>query len=101
MIESQTFIVRQKSYEENKDLFFKLRLNARNELFLRLAEYLITKYLSEYKHQTVSSLGNQPKLKWDLVKKLFNEFENTLKNDTFLAEENVDRKSTRLNSSHV
>lgn len=95
LIESQTFIVWQKSYEENKDLFFKLRLNARNELFLRLAEYLITKYLSEYKHQTVSSLGNQPKLKWDLVKKLFNEFENTLKNDTFLAEENVWEEFTK------
>lgn len=45
-IKSQTFIIWQEAYDENRALFYKLRLRARTEMHLRLTEFMVAKYFS-------------------------------------------------------
>lgn len=88
-VESETFIVWDRSYKENKKLFSMLRLKARNEVVLRVTEYLIANFLNKYEHYLVASWKNNPEIKWGLLKKLFIRFESLIRNDTFLSDERV------------
>src|SRR5699024_9260566 len=44
-VPSETFIVWQCSYDENNDLFYKIRKNARREMIVRLIEYIFEKFI--------------------------------------------------------
>lgn len=89
-IESDTFIIWQQSYQENKELFFKLRLNARNELILTIAKVIVTYLLNKYENHFKTSINNHPRLKEkEFIDQLIQKFDYILKNDTFLADYEV------------
>src|SRR5699024_8796006 len=62
-IQSETFIIWQRSYKENKELFFKLRLKARDELILRIAKLIVTYLLTKYEDYTTPPRVEYPTLK--------------------------------------
>ncbi|MDV6377094.1 helix-turn-helix transcriptional regulator [Sporosarcina sp. GW1-11] len=84
---SETFIVRQQKYEENFDLFFKLRIKARDEMLVRITEFLTAKFYSTNEHHLIPLLENKPTLKWEILNKLFQKYEAMLKLNTRLNDE--------------
>lgn len=89
-IESETFIIWQQSYRENKELFFKLRLNARNELTLRIAKVIVAYLLNKYEKYSATTINNHSRLKEKkYIDQLIQKFDNLLKQDTFLADYEV------------
>ncbi|MBM7599974.1 DNA-binding transcriptional regulator YiaG [Virgibacillus halotolerans] len=89
-IKSDTFIIWQQSYQENKELFFKLRLNARNELIIRIVKVIVAYLLNKYQDYSTTSIHEHPKLKEnDFIEKLIEKYDCILKNDSFLADYKV------------
>lgn len=89
-IKSDTFIIWQQSYQENKELFFKLRLNARNELIIRIAKVIVAYLLNKYQDYSTTSIHEHPRLKEnDFIDKLIEKYDSILKNDSFLADYKV------------
>ncbi len=86
-VNSETFIVWQHAYEENVELFYKLRMRARNEMLLRITEFMVAKFFSEYENYLVPILKNKTKLKWDLLNKLFHKYESMLHQNTRILDE--------------
>ncbi|PIC63709.1 hypothetical protein CSV79_10245 [Sporosarcina sp. P13] len=84
---SETFIVRQQKYEENFDLFYKLRIKARNEMLVRITEFMTAKFYSTNEHHLIPLLENKPTLKWEILHKLFQKYEAMLKLNTRLNDE--------------
>lgn len=89
-IESETYIIWQQSYQENKGLFFKLRLNARDQLILRIAKAIVAYLLNKYEEYPETSIKDHPRLNENkYIDQLIQKFDYILKNDTFLAEYEV------------
>lgn len=86
-IKSETFIIWQHAYKENKDLFYKLRLRARNEMLQRLTEFMVAKFFSMHENELTPLLKNKPTLKWELLNKVFKKYETLLKENTRLDDE--------------
>ncbi|WP_245698330.1 helix-turn-helix domain-containing protein [Sporosarcina ureilytica] len=86
-IKSETFIVWQEAYEENIDLFYNLRINARNEMLRRITEFMVAKFFSTNENYLNPLLKNKPTLKWDMLNKLFVKYETMLSNNTRLNDE--------------
>ncbi|WP_158232611.1 helix-turn-helix transcriptional regulator [Sporosarcina sp. P26b] len=77
-VKNETFIVRQQSYEENIQLFFKQRMNARYEMLAKVTEFMTAKFFSTYESHLVPLLENKPTLKWEIINKLYSKYEKLL-----------------------
>lgn len=86
-IKSETFIIWQHAYSKNIDLFYKLRLRARNEMLQRLAEFMVAKFFSMNENELAPLLKDKPTLKWELLNKVFKKYETLLKENTRLNDE--------------
>ncbi|ARD46919.1 helix-turn-helix domain-containing protein [Sporosarcina sp. P33] len=86
-VKNETFIVRQKNYEENIQLFFKLRLNARYELLAKVTEFMTAKFFRTYESHLTPLLENKPTLKWEIINKLYRKYETMLSSHARLNEE--------------
>lgn len=86
-IKSESFIVWQQAYEENIELFYKLRVRARNEMLLRITEFMIAKFFSSHENYLTPLLKNKPTLKWEILKKLSSKYEMMLINHTRINDE--------------
>ncbi|WHX26923.1 helix-turn-helix transcriptional regulator [Virgibacillus halodenitrificans] len=88
--DSDTFVICQQTYQQNKKLFLKLRINARNELILRMAKVIIIYLLKRYKAKSSITLTNQPQFKdTQFIHSLVKQIEVMLKEQTFLADNKV------------
>ncbi|WP_301109304.1 helix-turn-helix transcriptional regulator [Sporosarcina sp.] len=77
-VKNETFIVRQQIYEDNIDLFFKLRVNARREVLKKATEFMIAKFYSAYEGHLAPLLENKPTLKWEIINKLYDKYHKML-----------------------
>jgi len=88
--EGETFIISEASYNQNKELFRKLRLKARDDVFNRIATGISSYFLSEYSNLIQESMSQNPRLKdLNLLDIPVKKINSLLKNNTFLAEEEV------------
>lgn len=88
--EAETFIISEQSYQENKELFFKLRIAARNDLTFRIATTVVSHFLQEYGNIIGTSMQHHSKLKdKTLLDTSIQKIESLLRQETFLANHQV------------
>ena len=87
-VKNETFVVRQQHYEENVDLFFKMRVDARRELLAKATEFMIAKFFSTYESHLAPLLANKPTLKWEIINKLYDKYDKMLRAHVGLNDEN-------------
>ncbi|PID01404.1 hypothetical protein CSV67_14500 [Sporosarcina sp. P2] len=85
---NETFIVRQQDYEDNIDLFFKIRVDARREVLSKATEFMIAKFFSTYEGHLTPLLMNKPTLKWEIINKLHAKYDKMVHAHTRLNDEN-------------
>lgn len=86
--EGETFIISEASYKQNEELFRKLRMTARDDVFTRVATGIAGYFLSEYAGMIQSSMSHHPKLKnLQLLDTSVQKIKSLVKKNTFLAEE--------------
>ncbi|PIC56882.1 hypothetical protein CSV80_11725 [Sporosarcina sp. P12(2017)] len=86
-VKNETFIVRQHNYDENFQLFFKLRLRARYEMLAKVTEFMTAKFFSTYESHLTPLLENKPTLKWEIINKLYNKYAKMLNTTAWLNDE--------------
>lgn len=87
-VKNETFVVRQQNYEDNVDLFFKMRVDARRELLAKATEFMIAKFFSTYESHLAPLLADKPTLKWDIINKLHDKYDKMLRAHVGLNDEN-------------
>ncbi|WP_313235739.1 helix-turn-helix domain-containing protein [Sporosarcina ureae] len=87
-VKNETFVVRQQNYEENIDLFFKMRVDARREVLAKATEFMIAKFFSTYEGHLAPLLANKPTLKWEIINKLHDKYDKILRAHDGLNDEN-------------
>lgn len=82
-----SFVIWEEAYKENEELFFKLRVAARNETISQIAQNIVFHLISRYEKITSKSdtILNDKQLIEDAIYQM----ENKLKKDTFLVKESV------------
>mgnify|MGYP006865373009 CR=1 FL=1 len=86
-IKSQTFIIWQEAYDENRALFYKLRLRARTEMHLRLTEFMVAKYFSKHEKLLNEAFQKNTISKWQLLNDLFHKYEVFIEKNTKIKDE--------------
>lgn len=86
-VKNETFIVRQQDYENNMDLFFKIRVDARREVHAKATEFMIAKFFSTYESHLAPLLVNKPTLKWEIINKLYDKYDKLVRTHTRLNDE--------------
>ncbi|WP_342514779.1 helix-turn-helix transcriptional regulator [Sporosarcina sp. FSL K6-1522] len=82
---SSTFIIWDTTYQQSEALFSKLRLEARNELILRIATNLVAYLIKEYETNVKTATTDHPDLKDPhFIEQLIQKFDAFLKTNTFL-----------------
>ena len=84
-IKSETFIVTDEKYQENFALFYKLRVKARQQMLVKITEFMTAKFFSSNESYLIPLLDNKPMLKWDILNSLFAKYETMLKENTQLS----------------
>ncbi|ARF15995.1 helix-turn-helix domain-containing protein [Sporosarcina ureae] len=87
-VKNETFVVRQQHYDENVDLFFKMRVDARRELLAKATEFMIAKFFRTYESHLSPLLANKPTLKWEIINKLYDKYDKMLRAHVGLNDEN-------------
>ena len=85
---NETFIVRQQDYENNIDLFFKIRVDARREVLAKSTEFMVAKFFSTYEGHLAPLFVNKPTLKWEILNKLYAKYDKMVRAHTRLNDEN-------------
>lgn len=84
---SKTYVIWDKAYKENEELFIKLRVASRNQVVLQIA-YNVTEYLLiRYKSLSNSIISSEQAK--DIIEHSIKNMEQVLKKDTFLAEDYI------------
>ena len=83
-IKSETFIVTDSKYQDNFDLFYKLRVNARQQMQTKITEFMTAKFFSANESYLTPLLDNKPMLKWEILNSLFAKYETMLNENTQL-----------------
>ncbi|PIC82727.1 helix-turn-helix transcriptional regulator [Sporosarcina sp. P1] len=86
-VKNETFIVRQQDYEDNIELFFKIRVDARREVHAKATEFMIAKFFSTYESHLAPLLVNKPTLKWEIINKLYDKYDKLVRDHTHLNDE--------------
>ncbi|MEH7275592.1 hypothetical protein, partial [Neobacillus vireti] len=85
---SNTFMVWEQTYQENKAMFLRMRQNARNDLITRIARNIVAYLLSKYVDQL--GLPINPLLKdTDSIERAIVRVSNLLRKETFLVNNSV------------
>lgn len=74
-LKSETFMIWQSVYEQNLNLFYKLRLSARNEVLQRLTEFMVAKFFSVNEDYLAPLLKDKPSLKWEFINQVYSKYE--------------------------
>jgi len=86
-MKANTFIIWEQAYQENEELFIKLRLAARNEQILRIGENIVGYLIKKYEDHLGMPIKNHSKLKDKyFIDQLLQKFDTILKRDTFLGD---------------
>ncbi|MGE7120656.1 helix-turn-helix domain-containing protein [Peribacillus sp. NPDC046944] len=84
---STSFVIWEEAYKKNEELFFKLRITARNETVSQIAQNVVFYLISRY--EKMSSKSEAVFNDKQLIEDSIYQMENKLKTDTFLAKETV------------
>ncbi|MGM9957600.1 MAG: helix-turn-helix domain-containing protein [Peribacillus sp.] len=82
-----SFVIWEEAYKQNEELFFKLRVAARNETISQMAHNIVFYLISRY--EKIASKSETILDDKQLIEDAIYQMENKLKKDTFLAKESV------------
>lgn len=82
-----SFVIWEEAYKENEELFFKLRIAARNETISKIAQSIVFYLISRY--ERIASKSDTILNDKQLIEDAIYQMENKLKKETFLAKESV------------
>ena len=82
-----SFVIWEEAYKQNEELFFKLRIAARNETITQMAQNIVFYLISRY--EKIASKSETILEDKQLIEDAIYQMENKLKKDTFLAKESV------------
>ena len=86
-VPSKAFIVWKQDYEENKDVFYQIRLRARKEVIIRVTEFMVAKYFTIHEHYLNPIFKSNPTLKWQFLTKLYYKYTQEIKEKIQLNDE--------------
>lgn len=86
-VPSKVFIVWKQDYEENKDVFYQIRIRARKEVIIRLTEYMVAKFFALHEHYLKPIFKSNPTLKWEFLTKLYYQYQEKIKEKIQLNDE--------------